>query len=76
MKGSKFNFSGGGYKVAQGSPHWCADEGEVAQLREQVQKLSLGREKLTKELDLQVEETDRLTIENAALTQVRKDKAL
>jgi regulator of replication initiation timing len=47
-----------------------ADGSEVALLKEQIQKLSIGRDKLTQELDLQVEETDRLTIENAALTQV------
>lgn len=47
---------------------------EVAQLREQIRQLTLGRDKLTKELDLQVEETERLTVENAALTQVENPR--
>lgn len=44
-------------------------DAEIAELKDQIKQLSFGRDKLTKELDLQVEETDRLTIENAALTQ-------
>ena len=41
---------------------------------ERVSKLNVVRDKLTQELDLQVEETERLAAENATLTQVQIHK--